>query len=264
MHRSHGFWTPARRRGYATIVGAVGLSLWLGGLGCGPTGGDARVLRVREVVGSLEVAEDGDSELRKMTTDRGIRLLTRGAMLKVAAESRVKLEFKDHAAQIWVHGPAEVEVGEVRLERSGGGVHAKIEDIHAGLHLHDGAIAVAMEGKEEERPSLEIFTAKARVQADFFGRLAVIRQDGSHGSEAWVRDQRGPENQRLPLTSGDTIDFPPNGVLFWTTAEGPSESSVDTGNSRFVDGFLAGLTTDYREVDGPGQLLEECSWKRMK
>lgn len=235
--------------------------------GCGQVGsGDPQVLRIHDVTGTIEVAENADVELRSTDTDHGVKLLTRGGYLKLPEGSRVRLSYLAHPAIIWLHGPGEFEVGEVRLERSDAGIHGKVEDIHATIHVRKGVIAGAMEGHPNERPSIEVVTPYASARLDPFGKWAVIVDpDQESGGEAWVRDARGPAGeQRLLLQEGGGLEFPPDAVLYWTHEQGATKRAVDTAGRDFTEPFLDGLALDIREFDGLGQLLDECSWKRMR
>lgn len=235
--------------------------------GCNPAGaGDPLVLRLKEVHGTIEVAEDGETELRSTDTDQGVTLLTRGALLKLPEGARVRLAYLSHPAIVWLHGPGEFEVGEVRMERSDAGIHGKVEDIHATIHVHSGVIAGAMEGPPDERPSIEVVTRYASARLDPYGFWAVVSDPTEKvGGEAWVRDSRGPEgDQRILLAQGGGLEFPPNAVLYWTHEQGPTEQAVDTGELAFTKEFVEGLTIDMRPYEGMAQLLDECSWKRFK
>lgn len=246
------------------IGGLVGAALMVGG--CGPaTLGDPLVLHIRELHGTMEVAEDAEAELRTTDTTNGVKLLTRGALIKLHEGSRIRLTFLEHPAILWLHGPGEFEIGEVRLERSDAGIHGKVEDIHATFHVNSGIIAGANEGPAGERPSIEVVTRYASARMDPFGKWAVVSDpDEKTGGEAWVRDSRGPGEERLLLTDGGNLSFPPNGVLYWTHEQGATEQAVDDADRDFIEAFLDGLTIDLREFEGTGQLLDECSWKRIR
>jgi hypothetical protein len=234
--------------------------------GCSPVGGgDPEVLRLKEVVGTIEVAENADAELRSTDTYQGINLLSRGALLRLPEGARVRLSYLAAPTILYLYGPGEFEVGEVRLERSESGIHGKIKDIHATIHMHSGVIAGAMEGPPEDRPSLEVVTSYASARLDPFGKFAVVSHpDEKAGGEAWIRNDRGPEEQRILLQAGGGLGFPPNAVLYWTHEQGPSDEAVDQADRDFVEAFVDRLTLHLDEFEGIEQLLDECSWKRIR
>jgi hypothetical protein len=244
----------------------IGLGL-LAGLGCGPGGEkDPLVVRISEVVGSIEVAENQNVELRKVDSVHGLKLLTRGAAIKIPEGGRVRLEWLHKKGIIWVHGPADLEMTEARLVRGGaGGINDKIDEVHATWYLREGVFAGAMEGPQGGRPSIEVQTEEASVQFSPLGKFAVIRMPGKSGGEAWIRDRAGQKDQRiLLLKSGKLVEFPPNGILYWSPEQELTPDLMDDGNRDFNDAFLTPLTVQPKAFPDLGHLLDEVNWKRIR
>lgn len=245
----------------------AGLALVLTGVtGCGMGGGDPLVVRIKEIVGSIEVAENETVELRRVETNAGIKLLTRGAALKVPQGARVQIEYLKKKGIFWIHGPAELDLVEARLERGGaGGINDSVSDLHVGWYLAQGVFAGAMEGEPSDRPSIEVQTDDARFIVSDLGKFAVIRDPAKEGGEAWVRDGVGPESPRLQsIKDGAMLEFPRFGLALWNQEDGLSANSIEEGDKSFCNDFLDPLTIRPESFPDLGHLLDEVDWKRMR
>lgn len=239
-------------------------ALSLAATACGPEEGHPLVLQVKEIVGQVEIAEDGESDLATVDSILGLRHLTRGALIKVPEQARVQLGILHRKGVLWIHGPAEVEVTEARIVRGGeGGIHNRPTEVHATLRLVSGVLAGAMEGTGSDRPSLEVQTETVLGDVSAFGRWAVVRMTGKEGAEAWIRDGAGADQLKLLLASG-AVELPPGGVLFFTPEEPAGPDAIEVADRSFLDEYLNPLAVHVEPSPGLDQLLSEAERRRLR
>lgn len=245
------------------VAGALGL-LGLAVTGCGEFGGGdrAQVLRIREVVGTIEVAANADAEVVSTDTDKGLELLSKGGYLKIPEGGRVRVEFLQRKGIYHFVGPAEIEVAEAKLIKGDGGIHSRAKEVAITLDLIHGMIACAFEGSDEERPSIEIRTSRASALVEITDRVAVIVTPGKEWQEAWVRGERGPDMSLL-LNRGGTVPFPVNGIVMFDFENPPGDESSDTATRHFSRGILEPLTLESPTIRPFDKLLYDISWKQV-
>lgn len=257
MTTRHGEW--ARCSLGAWVLGAV-LTV---APGCLQEDKHPQVVRVREVKGSIRVAEGPGLELRPTDTDQGLKVMTTGARIQLDPGARVRLELIDRKGWVYAYGPGELEVQDVRLERSS--VHGKAEDVHASILLLEGVLAGASEGGDADRPSLAIATPRLSAQVERFGRWAVVVTGGEGWAEGWIRDERGPEQDRLLVAAGGAVEFPPLAAVMIDSRDPVAEyaQATQTVPRAFADGFLHPLVNEPRDAPDPRRLFDQLSWKNL-
>lgn len=231
--------------------------------GCQVMSGKAQVVRVREVIGTIEVASSADDELKSTDTDRGLDIMSQGGFLRLPAEARVRLEFLHRKGYVYFYGPGELEVTQARLVKGSGGVHSKAEEVHATFHLRGGLIAGAMEGSLGDRPSIEIMTDHGSTQLESTGKFAVMQLGEDDWIEIWIRDERGPKDLRILLSDGKAVDFPPNGTFIFDQDEPAGEDAMSVVPFLFTRGFLEMLTVDPGPLPDKEQLIFAIRWKSL-
>ncbi len=248
------------RRGLARIMAGAALLV----SGCLETdGGHARIMRVKEVVGSMRISEDGESEPRETSTDHGVTLFTKGGSIRLQEGNFVSLEFPGRKGAYYLFGPADLEVGDVSVVKGEGGIHSRARELFVTLILREGVLAAAFEGGAGDRPSIEVVTERASMRMEEFGRFAVMVKPGENFAEAWVRDERGPQKNRLLLKSGGGVDFPPNSVAYFTPDQMAGEGLVKLGTREFSTGFLVPLTESPKSPPSIDRLLGDASWLQV-
>lgn len=227
-----------------------------------------RILILDHVQGSVEIAEDADTEARTITEPKGVRMLTTGAYLKVPEGSWIRLKYRKRKGPVLIIGPAEVEIEGARLQRSSSGIHGKVEEIHATFLLNSGILAGAMEGPVETRPSIEVSTPRASMQFGHLGVFAVVcwpkEKPEQKELEYWLRDGRGEGEPKILTPGGKTTDFPAFGMVRFYKEDEKDKVRIESDSREFVEGFLQRVETGTPYLPPRSQLEGELDWKELR